>query len=308
MKYSVVVPVYNEEANISPLYDALNSVMHGLGNYEIIFVNDGSRDGTLANLMKVKKSGKNVRIIDFPHNFGKSAALRAGFDLAKGDIIITIDGDLQNDPKDIPLLIQGLKNYDVVSGWRRQRRDKAGKIAASKLFNHLQRKLFSVPIHDSNCGLKAYKREAVEDLSLYGELHRYIPAILFKKGYSIGEVQINHHPRMYGRSKYGTITLLRGFLDLIDVKLWSTFETRPLHFFGTVGFMMCIIGVLLGVVLLILRLLEIKYLTKSILPLLSVGLLLVGLQFVILGLLASMLVRVDYVSQNKKPYRIRRII
>src|SRR5574341_942017 len=212
MKYSVVVPLYNEEANVVPLYDALSQVMKKLKNYEIIFVNDGSRDSTLTNLMDLVKREKNLRIVDFPRNYGKSAALRAGFDIAKGDIIVTIDGDLQNDPKDIPLLIQSLENYDVVSGWRRQRRDKAMKIAFSKIFNHLQRKLFGVPIHDSNCGLKVYRSEVLEDLSLYGELHRYIPSILHKKGYLVGEVPINHNPRLHGRSKYGAVTLLRGFL------------------------------------------------------------------------------------------------
>ena len=309
MRYSIVVPIYNEEESVTPLYRELKNVMEGLKeDYEILFVNDGSTDKTLANLIKLKKKEKKLTVIDFPRNFGKSAALRAGFDQAQGDIVITLDADLQDDPKNIPSLLSKIKHYDVVSSWRVRRKDNISKIFVSRVGNWLQRRFTGLTIHDINCCLKAYKKETLEDLALYGELHRYIPVLLAQKGYTIGEVKVSHHPRKYGKTKYGIMRLLRGLLDLIDVKFWSSFEARPLHLFGSIGLVLSSAGIALGIVLAVLRLLRIKYLSNSVLPLFSIGLVLVGLQFLILGLLASMIVRRYYSDKNRKPYRIRKIL
>jgi glycosyltransferase involved in cell wall biosynthesis len=309
MRYSVVVPVYNEEQSIVPLYASLKKVMDSFNEeYELLFVNDGSTDNTLRNLAKLKEKEPRLKIIDFRRNFGKSAALRAGFDYSQGDVIVTMDGDLQEDPKEIPKLLEKLGEYDVVSGWRFSRKDSFTKVLASRCANWLQRKMMGVPIHDTNCCFKVYKKEAALDVPLYGELHRFIPVLLLQKGYSIGEVKITHRPRKYGRSKYGLVRLLRGFLDLVDVKFWSHFESRPLHLFGSFGLLLTVSGAALGATLTVLRLLQLKSLSRSVLPLFAVGLVLVGVQFMILGMLASLIVKGQFSDKSRKPYRIRKIL
>jgi glycosyltransferase involved in cell wall biosynthesis len=246
---SVVVPFYNEEENIEPLHEQLSSVLNGLNRrHEIIFVDDGSTDKTFKNMLKVSARDATVKIIKFRNRFGQSAALKAGFDHAKGDFIISMDGDLQNDPVDIPFLLQKLENedYDVVCGWRADRKDPLLKKAFSRFANLIRRNITSEFIHDSGCTFRAYRNECIKNLDLYGETHRYIPAMLLWRGYRIGEVKVRHNPRKYGKTKYGWQRIVKGFLDLIIISFWQKFSVRPIHIFGGLGLLMSFSGLLIG--------------------------------------------------------------
>jgi len=217
---SIVVPIFNEEENIVPLYQELNSVLKKIGDkYEIIFVNDGSRDKTQEVARSVfRKDTKHVRVIQFRHNFGKAAALRAGFQAARGEIIITLDGDLQDVPSEIPKFLKQIeKGYDLVSGWRKERKDSFAKNSASKIFNLVTNYISKVKLHDFNCGFKAYRVEVAKGLNLYGELHRYIPVIAAAEGFAVSEIAIKHRKRKFGRTKYGALRFVHGFLDLLTV-------------------------------------------------------------------------------------------
>ena len=233
---TIVIPVYNEEENISPLYNELKEVLSPIEDYEIIFIDDGSTDGTYKELTKIHKFG-DIKIIKFRRNFGQTAALKAGFDFALGDILITMDADMQNDPKDIINIMKEMEDskYDAISGWRYERRDKITKKIYSRLSNWLARKLTGLKIHDFGCTLKAYKKECIKDLELYGEIHRYIPALLSWRGYKIKEIKVNHRKRKYGKTKYNFWRLFKGLLDIINIKFWIKYSTRPLHFFGIIG-------------------------------------------------------------------------
>src|SRR5659263_130456 len=229
---SVVVPFYNEEENIEPLHAELSDVLKGLKReYMIIFVDDGSTDNTYNNMLKAREKDNNVRILKFRKNFGQTAALKAGFDHAEGNIAISMDGDLQNDPADIPKLIDKIEkeDYDVVCGWRADRKDTFSKKITSKFANVLRKLTTDSLIHDSGCTFRAYRNLCVKNLDLYGETHRYIPAMLSWKGYRIGEVKVKHHPRKYGKTKYGLQRLAKGFLDLIVISFWQKFSSRPIH-------------------------------------------------------------------------------
>ena len=241
---SVIIPVYNEEKNVSILHNSLKKVLDKLKRtYEIIFIDDGSDDNTLKELVKLKK----IKIIKFRKNFGQTAAMSAGFRAAKGKIIISMDGDLQNDPKDIPRLIKKInEGYDVVSGWRFKRKDSISKKFFSKIANFFRRKLINDNIHDSGCSLKIYKKECIESIDLYGEMHRYIPALLGWKGFKIGEVKVEPHARKYGKTKYGLARVFKGLLDLINVWFWRKYSFRPLHIFGGLGVILTIFGVIMG--------------------------------------------------------------
>ena len=239
---SVIVPVYNEEENIKPLYKEIKnsaelSIKRGLiEDYEIVFVNDGSVDKTQENLEDIKKKEIKLRIIELRKNFGQTAGLRAGFKIAKGDLIVTMDGDMQNDPADIPFLINKIdEGYDVVSGWRAERKDRFGKRVSSRVMNFLRRKLIGDELHDYGCSLKIYKKDCMKDLELFGELHRYITAYLYIKGYKIGEIKVNHRQRFRGKTKYGFSRGINGFLDLLYLKFWASYSDRPLHLFGRFG-------------------------------------------------------------------------
>ena len=310
MKYSVVIPIFNEEESLGELCSSLSKVMNSLkGKYEIIFVNDGSRDNSFSKLLSLKKRYKNIKIIDFRKNFGQSAAMKAGFDNAKGDIIIAMDSDLQNDPKDIPKLLKKLhEGYDVATGWRKERHDPLSKNIPSKISNWMHRKVTGLDMHDSGCSLKAYVRDALENVELYGEMHRYIPAMLAEKGYKVGEVVVTHHPRKHGKSKYGAKRLVKGGLDLIDILFWTKYASRPLHVFGSFGVVIGGTGLVMGIVLGILKILGMMSLSTSVLPLLSVLLFIVGLQFVIFGILADILIKIYYSNDKNSTYSIRKII
>ncbi len=303
-KLSVVIPVYNEEKNISILHSQIKEAINKY-NHEIIFVDDGSTDNTFNNLNKI--NDKTLKIIKLRKNFGQTAALSAGFREAKGEIIVQMDGDLQNDPRDIPKLLSKMDGYDMVSGWRYGRKDPLSKKFLSKIANSVRRALIHEPIHDSGCSLKAYKRECFDDIDLYGDMHRYIPALLGWKGFKIGEVKVNHRPRKHGKTKYNCSRLIRGFLDLLNILFWRKYSNRPLHIFGGMGLLLAFAGFLVLGVLIVMRLMGLISLVRSTLPLLSILLIIIGIQFFISGLLADISIK-NYYNNGKKTYSIERIV
>ena len=309
MDYSIVIPVYNEEENIAPLYEKIASVMKNMGEYEIIFIDDGSTDGTFKKIKKLNEKDGAVRCIRFRRNFGKTAALTAGFERAEGDVIITMDGDMQNDPEDIPSLVKMLEKYDAVSGWRYSRKDPwLRKKLPSRISNAISRWITGLNLHDFNCALKAYKKEALKDIELYGDMHRYIPAVLAWKGYKVGEIKVRHHERKHGKSKYGARRFLRGFFDLINFKFWADYSTRPLHFFGGIGSALLASGFFIDLYLVLLKIFYGETLSNRPLLLLGILLMILGLQIVFFGFLAEIMIRQYYTFSNKKMYNIKEML
>lgn len=307
MKYSVVVPAHNEEENVRPLYEAVKPVMDGLdGDWELIVVDDGSTDNTAGELEKVGREDPRVKFIQFRRQFGQTAGWSAGFSHAKGDIVIVLDADLQNDPRDIPKLIDKLHadNLDVVSGWRQKRKDDRIIMLGSKIGNKFRRWVTGEKIHDQGCSLKVYKKEALKDLELYGEMHRYITALLSWKGFKVGEEKVRHHARERGTTKYNVRKKLKGFLDLVIVKFWIQYSARPMHFFGAIGAGFIAAGFLLGGTLGTLWLFKIIGLANRSTPLLAVLLVLLGFQFLLTGVLADVVAHTYYAQ--KKPYSVKR--
>ena len=308
---SIIIPAYNEEDNIEPVYRELKSVLSETGHpYEILFIDDGSTDQTYQKMKSIQIMDDSVRIIKFRKNFGQSAALQAGFDFATGTIIITMDSDLQNDPHDIPALITKMEqeDLDVVCGWRYNRQDSAFKKLFSKMANSLRKFLTKETIHDSGCTLRSYKKECVEDLELYGELHRYIPAVLQWKGYRVGELKVNHRERTHGLSKYTWKRLTKGFLDLIVIAFWQKYSVRPMHIFGGFGFILAIIGFFISLYLILERVFFNMSLTERPLFLVGFFLLVVGIQFIALGILADILLKIYHGQNERKPYRVDKIL
>lgn len=306
---SVVVPVHNEAGNLPPLTGEVDDVFrtHGLGNYELLFVDDGSTDGTAALVDELARGHDEVRGIHLRRSFGQSAALAAGFDHARGDILVPMDGDLQNDPADIPRLVDRLEDgYDCVSGWRRERNDPLTKRIPSQIQTWLA--MFTGPdIHDFGCTLKAYRAEAIEDIDLYGEGHRYIPSKLYDRGYAIDEIEVNHRERKNGESHYGVSRLVRGLVDLMFHWFWVRFSTRPLHFLGTAGILFMGAGGALGGLSLVQRfLLGVPLLPRTPRLILTVLLIVFGLQLFIFGVIAEMLTKLHYTSDEE--YRVQRIV
>jgi glycosyltransferase involved in cell wall biosynthesis len=287
---SVVVPVHDEERSVALLYDELSSALEPLGvPWDTIFVDDGSTDGTFAALTRLHNATTNVRVVRLRRNFGKAAALVAGFDQARGDIVVTIDGDLQDDPAEIPRLLAKLdEGFDLVSGWKTRRQDPLSRRLLSRIFNRVTSAFSGVRLHDMNCGLKAYRADVVHGLRLYGELHRFIPVLAHYRGFRIAELPVNHRPREHGRSRYGVERYLRGFLDLLTVSFIGRYRHRPLHLFGGLGLVLGLIGS--GVLV---YLTVVKALGHAIgqRPLLLLGVLLVviGMQFFSLGLISEMI-------------------
>ena len=311
LEVSVVIPIYNEEGNIRELCTKLNDVLPLITeNYEIIFVDDGSTDNSFNILKEINTENKNVVVVKFRRNFGQTAALSAGFDHFKGDVIITMDGDLQNDPEDIALLLTKInEGYDIVSGWRVDRKDPFfTKKLPSKLSNWLASKLTGVKLHDFGCTFKAYRREVVENINLYGEMHRYIPALASQMGVSIAEVKVRHHPRQHGKSKYGITRLMRGMLDLITVKFLLSYSMRPLQLFGIPGIISLFIGFVIGAYLTVWKLFFGMSLADRPLLLLAVLLMFLGVQFVTMGLLGEIITRTYYEIQGKPIYAVKEII
>ncbi|MGH7265996.1 MAG: glycosyltransferase family 2 protein [Candidatus Rokuibacteriota bacterium] len=307
---SVVVPVFNEQDNVEPLLDSLRDALEGLGRpYELIVVDDGSTDQTAARLREATRRFPTLRVVRLRANFGQSAALAAGFDLARGDVIVTMDGDRQNDPADIPRLLDMLKDgYDVVSGWRRDRKDPFwSRRLPSRMANALISWITGVALHDYGCALKVYRREILADIALYGEMHRFLPALARWVGATIGEVPVTHWPRRSGKSKYGLGRTVRVLLDLLTVKFLMSYWTRPIQIFGLVGLGVAGAGVLLAAYLSYQRLyLGIGLANRPIL-LLAVLLVLVGVQFLVMGLLGEMNVRTYHESQRKPVYKVREV-
>ncbi|MDD3926704.1 MAG: glycosyltransferase family 2 protein, partial [bacterium] len=245
---SLVIPVYNEEDALPHLYQALKKVLSEQNyDYEIIFVDDGSRDGSRQVLRSLRQEDPRIRIIAFRRNFGKAAALDCAFKSACGRIIVTMDADLQDEPGEIPRFLSKLdEGYDLVSGWKFKRYDPVSKTLPSKLFNRVTAAMSGLDLHDFNCGFKAYRREVVQEIELYGELHRYIPVLAHWRGFKVAEIEVEHHPRLYGTSKYGWERFARGFFDLLTVTLLTKYIRRPLHFFGSIGAVMSSAGILIG--------------------------------------------------------------
>jgi glycosyltransferase involved in cell wall biosynthesis len=287
---SVVVPVHNEERSVALLYDELRSALEPLGTpWEAIFVDDGSTDGSFAALTRLHNGTDNVRVVRLRRNFGKAAALRAGFDQAQGETVVTIDGDLQDDPAEIPRLLAKLdEGFDLVSGWKTRRRDPLSRRVLSRVFNRVTGWFSGVHLHDMNCGLKAYRAEVVHGLRLYGELHRFIPVLAHYRGFRIAELPVNHRPREHGRSRYGVERYLRGFLDLLTVSFIGRYRHRPLHLFGGLGLILGAFGTAILVYLTVLKALG-NAIGHRPLLLLGVLLVVIGMQFFSLGLISEMI-------------------
>lgn len=307
MDISIIIPVYNEERNIKILYEQLNQVLKEIDKtYEILFIDDGSTDKTFNELKTIHAKDKNIKIIRFQKNFGKAAALSVGFKNVKGEVVFTMDGDLQDDPTEIPKFLSKLnEGYDLVVGWKYKRHDPITKTIPSKFFNKLTATLTKVKIHDANCGFKAFRKEVLPNLSLYGELHRYIPALVHFKGFKVTEVPVIHHERKFGKSKYGISRLLKGFLDLITVMYLTTYTKRPLHFFGPIGLLSAFFGFVIGAYLVYLRILYGSILGRSPLLMLAVLLIVLGIQFISIGLIGEM---VTDIKSDKETYVIREIL
>ncbi|MCX8147505.1 MAG: glycosyltransferase family 2 protein [Candidatus Woesearchaeota archaeon] len=307
MDISIVIPAYNEEKNISPLYNELKPIVNRISEkHEIIFIDDGSTDKTFDELMKIKKRDPKVKIIKFRKNFGQTAALDAGFKNAQGKVIIAMDADLQNDPADIPMLLEKMKEgYDVVSGWRHKRKDSISKKLFSRIANICRRMLTGENIHDSGCTLKAYKKECFENLDLYGEMHRYIPALLMWKGFKIGELKVNHRQRKFGKTKYSITRIIKGALDLLVVLFWQKYSTRPIHLFGGLGLLIGFTGFIIAFMMTIQRLFLNVSIGNRPLLLLAILLMIVGILFILFGLIADILVKIYYKEHSN--YNIKEV-
>jgi glycosyltransferase involved in cell wall biosynthesis len=286
---SVVIPVYNEERSVALLYEELQAALDPLGEWEAVYVDDGSTDDSFGALTRLHARASNVRVVRLRRNFGKAAALAAGFAEAHGDIVVTIDGDLQDDPAEIPRLLAKLEEgFDLVTGWKTHRRDPITRRVPSKIFNWAAGRMSGLRLHDMNCGLKAYRDDVVRGLVLYGELHRFIPVLAYERGYRVAEIPVNHRPREHGRSRYGVERYLRGFLDLLTVSFMGRYRHRPLHLFGGLGLILGFVGF---AVLAYLTVVKLSGHAIGQRPLLTLGVLfvVVGLQFFSLGLIGEMI-------------------
>jgi len=308
---SLVIPVYNEEKNLPLLYEEIAECLKKLDkSCEIIFVDDGSSDASYQELRTFQKQDTRVKIIKLRKNFGQTPALSAGFDYSRGEIVITLDADLQNDPNDIPLFIQKIEEgHDIVSGWRRKRKDKffsrrLPSISANWLISFITK----VKLHDYGCTLKAFRKEVIKNIKLYGELHRFIPAIASQLGVSIAEVEVNHRPRRFGKSKYSIFRFPRVILDLLTVKFLLSYSTRPLQIFGFIGSISVLAGGVTGLILSYQRLILKQSIAGRPLLLLAILLVVIGIQFITLGLLAEIMVRAYHESSDRRTYFIQEIL
>jgi glycosyltransferase involved in cell wall biosynthesis len=310
MTLSVVIPLFNEEENIQLLHERLRKALDPLAQeYEILFVDDGSTDRSLSLLEKIQADDKRVIVLSLRRNFGQTAAFAAGFDFARGDVVVTMDGDLQNDPTDIPKLLEMIKDNDLVSGWRKKRKDPFfTRRFPSIIANWLISKVTGVKLHDYGCSLKAYRREVIKNLKLYGEMHRFIPAVASWYGVRVAEVETVHHPRLHGKSKYGISRTIKVVLDLITVKFLQSFSTKPIQFFGPVGVLSGFLGFLILLYLTIDKLFFGNPIGGRPLILLGALLIIVGIQLIGMGLLGEMLVRVYHESQRKPIYVMKKIL
>lgn len=305
IEISVIVPLFNEEGNVKKLHEKIVEACRRLGkSFEIIFVDDGSKDDTV----KEAEDLSPLKLIKFRKNFGQTAAFDAGIKEAKGDIVITMDGDLQNDPADINLLLDEMKKgYDVVSGWRWQRKDTLMKHLSSRAANLLRKILIQDNIHDSGCSLKAYKREAFANVDLFGEMHRFMPALLQLEGFKVGEVKVSHHPRVHGKTKYNWKRGLKGIVDMVSVWFWRKYSNRPLHLFGGSGVVLSLAGSAMLFWMAIEKIFFRASLSEKIWPLMGVFFVMIGLQLFIFGLMSDILMKSYYKGQGRMNYSIKEI-
>lgn len=309
MNLSLIVPVYNEQDNLPLLFAAITESMNTLGKvWEVIYVDDGSRDNSLAVLSEqAEKDPEHVRVISFRRNFGQTAAIAAGLDYSQGDIIVLLDADLQNDPRDIPMLLEKLdEGYDLVSGWRKQRKDNAiTRNLPSMMANKMISMVTGVELHDYGCTLKAYRRGALEGFRLYGEMHRFIPVFAHSVGARITEVVVNHQPRRFGKTKYGLERTVKVILDLFTVKFLVSFSSKPIYLFGGTGLGLMVMSALLMIYLFIRRIFFLVGVTGSPLFQTSMMFFILGFQSMLMGLIAELLVRTYHESQRKPTYTVR---
>jgi glycosyltransferase involved in cell wall biosynthesis len=305
IKLSVVIPLFNEAESLPELHQRLTAALAPFQPSEIIFIDDGSTDDSMAALEKLAATDTNVKVIRFRKNYGKAAALAAGFQAAQGALIITMGADLQDDPAEIPNLVTKLnEGYDLVSGWKVNRRDPITKTLPSKLFNAVTGMMVGLKLHDFNCGLKGYRREVTEEVQIYGDLHRYIPALAHLKGFKVTELGVLHHPRKHGKSKYGWERYARGMLDLLTILFMGRYKTRPLHLFGSTGLAIFAVGIIIDLYVLSLKIRFGNIQNHA--PLLLGGILLtiLGIQFVSTGLLAELITNTTQASENQ--YTVRK--
>lgn len=309
-KVSLVIPVYNEAESLPFLFDALGTALAGI-DHEIVLVNDGSRDRSMEVLREHAARDPKLKVIDFRRNFGQTAAINAGIQHATGEVLVLMDSDLENDPADIPRLLAELdKGFDVVSGWR-QERWKGSYLTRklpSKMANRLISSISGVKLHDYGCTLKAYRRDVIKDVALYGQMHRFIPVYCSWQGGRVGELPVNYSPRRFGRSNYGLFRTYKVMLDLLLIKFLDKFMTKPIHFFGGAGFISFILAFLTGGLALWFKFTGQKDLVETPLPVITAMFLIVGLLMVLLGVLAEILMRTYYESKGARPYSIRSTI
>src|SRR5437868_3707577 len=308
---SVFLPVLDEEPNLRPLHEKLDKALEQLGRTaEIIYVDDGSRDGSLSILRELAANDARVRVVSLKRNYGQTAAMAAGIDAARGKVLIPMDADLQNDPADIARLLEKLdEGYDVVSGWRKDRKDKmVTRKIPSMLANRLISWIGGVPLHDYGCSLKAYRRESLEDVRLYGEMHRFIPIYASWAGARVTEIPVEHHARTAGKSKYGLSRTIKVIFDLMTIKFMASYQTKPIYIFGAFGMLSFLVSFLAGAFALFLKLTHKADLIQTPLPILAIVMFAVGIQFILMGLLAEMLVRTYHESQSKRIYAVREMI
>ncbi len=308
MDLSVVIPIYFEEDNIKPLYAAITAALDPTGlRYEIICVDDGSGDTSFQLLKELASEDPRLRVIRFRRNFGQTAAMAAGFEAARGEVIVPMDGDLQNDPADIPLLLAKIsEGYDVVSGWRKERQDTfINRKLPSMIANGLISRFTDVHLHDYGCTLKAYRREVLEGIGLYGEMHRFVPALASRIGARVTELPVRHHPRLHGTSKYGISRTVRVVLDLLTVKFLLSYATKPIQLFGKWGIYSMLLGCGTGAAMVYMKLFADTSMNRNPLLVLTAFLLFMGVQFITLGLLGELNARTYYESQGKPIYSVR---
>lgn len=288
---SVVVPLFNEDQSLPELLEEIDASLNSQFSYEIIFVDDGSSDDSWEVIRQLGQKNKHAKGVRFQRNYGKSTALQSGFNEARGRYIVTLDADLQDDPFEIPGMIQMLsEGYDLISGWKKKRHDPISKTIPSRFFNKITSWVTGIHLHDFNCGLKAYKREVVESIYLYGELHRYIPLLAQWEGYKkIGEKVVQHHPRKYGKTKFGVSRFMHGFLDLLTLVFVNSYLQRPMHFFGSIGFLLLVIGGVINLYLAIVKIFFDESLSGRPLLLLGIMLMVLGAQFFSIGFLGELI-------------------
>jgi glycosyltransferase involved in cell wall biosynthesis len=311
MDLSVIVPIYNEEENIPSLHEGIRAALSGSAlKYEIILVDDGSTDHTFPLLKAIALEDLQVKVIRLRRNFGQTAAMAAGFSAAKGRIVVPMDGDLQNDPADIPHLMEKIREgYDVVSGWRRERSDSfLSRRFPSIIANFLISRMTGVHLHDYGCTMKAYRREVLDGINLYGEMHRFVPALASQIGARVAEIEVSHHPRRFGRSKYGISRTMRVVLDLMTVKFLLAYSTKPIQLFGKLGIYTLAAAFLCGGATLYMKLFENTSMNRNPLFILTAFLLFMGIQFIVLGLLGEVNARTYYEAQGKPIYVVRETV